>query len=259
MERRTGGAADRVRGARAGRGAGGAAGAVAQAGVGGAALAALRRRERRAERVARRAHGAEPAARGRTGPGPPTRGRQGRTAWRPGTRALGKPPCDGVGTLACNGNNQKQTLLCQSGKWSAFTLATTPRTATLADGVCTDIVSDCAAHDPGYAWCVGDQLSVCGPDRARFAHDRLRGAVHRGRVSVTRPFAATERSRGRKSATDGNTVSGDGREADCKLSQVIALTAGASHTCALAARGAMRCWGDNSVGQLGLGTSAPST
>jgi alpha-tubulin suppressor-like RCC1 family protein len=38
-------------------------------------------------------------------------------------------------------------------------------------------------------------------------------------------------------------------------SGVIAIAAGSAHTCALPARGAMRCWGTNFSGQLGDGTN----
>jgi len=40
---------------------------------------------------------------------------------------------------------------------------------------------------------------------------------------------------------------------DADGSRVLQLTVGAGHTCALMVEGRVRCWGDGSVGQLGIG------
>jgi cysteine-rich repeat protein len=55
---------------------------------------------------------------------------------------------------------------------------------------------------------------------------------------------------------DGNRVSGDGCSAECDF-ETPELTAGVNFSCALARSGAVKCWGDNSYGALGLGDTEP--
>jgi alpha-tubulin suppressor-like RCC1 family protein len=40
-------------------------------------------------------------------------------------------------------------------------------------------------------------------------------------------------------------------------SPAISITAGSTHTCAVLSSGAVRCWGGNEIGQLGLGNTSP--
>jgi cysteine-rich repeat protein len=172
-----------------------------------------------------------------------------------GPPALLGRSCDAPGTLACNGANQRQTLLCQQGVWQAFTVCTDQQSCDRSSGVCADLVPDCAGHDPGYAWCdAGDLLHTCGPDRVTLIDTACAGLCRTGACQP--PACGDGKVETGEACDDGNSVAADGCEPDCKPSQVLALTAGVSHTCALLAEGWIRCWGANAAGQLGLGTSA---
>lgn len=54
---------------------------------------------------------------------------------------------------------------------------------------------------------------------------------------------------------DDNTTAGDGCSAACKP-EVVAIDAGGSHACGLFGDGRLKCWGDNSAGQLGVDATA---
>ena len=53
---------------------------------------------------------------------------------------------------------------------------------------------------------------------------------------------------------DGNALDEDGCQADCTLLAIEKIVAGGTFTCALLSHGKIRCWGNNSQGQLGIGT-----
>jgi cysteine-rich repeat protein len=52
---------------------------------------------------------------------------------------------------------------------------------------------------------------------------------------------------------DGNETDIDGCDTDCTFTEVLAITAGDRHNCALIEGGGIRCWGEGFFGQLGYG------
>jgi cysteine-rich repeat protein len=167
-----------------------------------------------------------------------------------GSPSLIGQPCPSPGALACNGNNQQLSIICQSAHWQVFQTCAAQQSCDTSGGVCADIVADCQAHAPGYAFCVNDVQNQCGPDRVTVSETQCPGLCRDG--ACVAPACGDGKLEGGERCDDGNTIAADGCEPDCQPSKVVALTAGFSHTCALLAEGLVRCWGDNQYGQLGL-------
>jgi alpha-tubulin suppressor-like RCC1 family protein len=81
-------------------------------------------------------------------------------------------------------------------------------------------------------------------------HDRLMAGRRTVRLLVAAVLAA-----GLLVLAPGAPAQADGNEAPGSPEAFRSLTAGGQHTCALRYDGAVRCWGFNGYGQLGLGTS----
>ncbi|PRP90481.1 Regulator of chromosome condensation (RCC1) repeat protein [Enhygromyxa salina] len=54
---------------------------------------------------------------------------------------------------------------------------------------------------------------------------------------------------------DANNIDGDGCDNDCTPTEILELSLGGVHTCALIEGGRIRCWGHNGAGQIGLGAT----
>ena len=170
----------------------------------------------------------------------------------PAPELLGKP-CDAPGTLACNGNNQKQTLLCQSDEWQAFNLAARARTAT-SPTACAPTSSGTAPRTiPATPGASAISSPSAGPTGSRWPRRPARAVRGRACRPAVCGDGKIEGSEG--SATTETPPPATG-EADCKLSQVVALTAGARTPARCSARGWCAAGATTARGQLGLGTTA---
>ncbi len=89
-----------------------------------------------------------------------------------GTGAVGilRCPCSGSGSLACNGNAQKLTLICSGGTWASNGTCGSGQLCDSAVGVnqgtCQSVDPNCTNASPGDDVCSNAMTAVvrCGPD-----------------------------------------------------------------------------------------------
>jgi alpha-tubulin suppressor-like RCC1 family protein len=175
------------------------------------------------------------------------------------------------GTVACWGNNFNGQLGNGTTATSTITVAVTGLTDAVA--VSASISSSCALKTNGSVVCWGGNTagqlgngSLGGDKTTPVAVTGLTDAVAltSGEDTNGLSHSCALRANGSVACWGGNFNGqvGDGSSGNNKtttvavtgLTDTVAISAGAGHTCALKASGAIACWGGNNNGQIGDGS-----
>jgi alpha-tubulin suppressor-like RCC1 family protein len=188
-------------------------------------------------------------------------------------------PCASPGALACNGSAQKLTLVCQGGIWTARGTCLAQQNCAGELGICMAILPACSGTRQGPRHCSGREIRTCDADlvtdsleqtcnvgcvedeagpRCSVAVQVVAGAIHSCALLDTGAVRCWGNNvDGKLGYGHALTIGDDELPASEPLvdagGKVVQLTAGSYHTCALLEGGAVRCWGNNAVGQLGYG------
>jgi cysteine-rich repeat protein len=202
------------------------------------------------------------------------------------TGTLGEP-CSTNGALACHGPAQRLRLLCDGGFWQSNGTCVESENCDQRTGVCAPIVAACEDHAPGSLICSGDNLLECGPDlvnttllvacegRCKATSTSAEcsaptcgdGRVHASEEcddgdgddtdactnACTTAFCGDGSIyAGREACDDANQLPRDGCSVVCGA-DAAAIALGYAHSCGLGSSGKVQCWGNNWIGQLGVG------
>ncbi len=164
---------------------------------------------------------------------------------------------DGSGTISANVNNV--TVTCASNDTTAPTLTQrSPMPTAIGAAVTGDVVTVTFSEPMDPATLTGTSITLTGPSGAvtgtvTLATDNTQAVfTPASRLSFETAYTATVTT----AATDaaGNALAAD---ESWTFNTGKALALGAKFTCARGTEGSVRCWGDNTYGQLGYDNVTP--
>ncbi len=192
--------------------------------------------------------------------------------------------CSMLGLNACQGRASAQRLACDGAKWQAGTTCADGELCDSSTGKCAKEIAECATAKPGQSVCREDTPVTCGPDLVSTVDGQVCAGICKdgaceapvcgdkkleagedcddGDTTSTGACVKCKTATcgdgavyaGHEECDDGNTVAGDGCSSTCSW-EPIAIATGDVSTCALSKNGAVKCWGDNTHGELGIGST----
>jgi cysteine-rich repeat protein len=192
--------------------------------------------------------------------------------------------CSELGRIACQGASSAQRLACDGSRWQAGTTCAGTELCQASTGECATPVAECQAATPGAKVCRDDKPLTCGADvftvtegtecaglckdgvcQAPTCGDKKLEAgedcddgdtTNSGACAKCKTAVCGDGSVyvGHEECDDGNNIAGDGCSPTCNW-EPVEVAAGDYGTCARAASGAVKCWGDGTHGALGQGNT----
>jgi cysteine-rich repeat protein len=159
-------------------------------------------------------------------------------------------PCSKEGVVECAGAASPFVRTCTGGVWHQERCEDGSLCDSL-DRSCKPIIEGCVDRAAGDAFCEDvDKRRVCGPDLVTTTDQVCEGACMAG--SCRKPACGDSKLEAGEACEDGNLAAGDGCSATCRA-EPVAVELGRAFGCARLSDQRLKCWGDNSAGQLGLG------
>ena len=163
-------------------------------------------------------------------------------------------PCSTPSELACAGTAQKVQLMCEAGTWKFNASCSANQNCNTASGACATIVTGCSGQTGGYTFCEAPDIRhSCGVDLVTTTSVTCNGLCSQGDCVAPTCGDGKIQTTLSEECDDANQDPADNCEANCQRSEIVKITMGTAHSCALLESGHVRCWGGNEYNQLGQG------